>query len=130
MFEPVLFELDLGRLLIRIIRADGLDELAVARVARVGGDHVVKRHFFRARARKTKNNGHSLLQFEEGDSLYVPVAGVVKDDTLASWPQAAAMSRPRFLRTKAAMCPSARIWRNASARSSPVLSKPSPGFSL
>src|SRR5262249_24777101 len=46
--DLLLVELDEGRLGLRVVAADDLDELAVARRARVGGDDAVDRVLLRA----------------------------------------------------------------------------------
>src|SRR5262249_48216690 len=56
--EALLLELDLRGLEVGVVRPDRLDELAVPRVARVGGNHVVVRHLLCARTREPKHDSH------------------------------------------------------------------------
>src|SRR5262249_46159414 len=63
-FAALLLELDLRWLEVRVVGADGLDELPVPRVARVGGHHVVVRHLLGARPGESKHDSHDALRLK------------------------------------------------------------------
>src|SRR5207248_10284138 len=58
--DLLLVDLDEGRLQLRAVPADDLDELAVARRARVGGHDAIDRTLLRADARQPERHSHSV----------------------------------------------------------------------
>src|SRR4051794_11570 len=113
----LLVEVDQRRVRLRVVAADDLDELAVARRARIGGDDAVDRVLLRADPRQPELHCHPVT-FSLSSSVWTSTYAL-RSGAAALVPTAGLRGRCRGCRESAASCPI-----RPSSSSSPSASAP------